>query len=91
MERIIHETFEGWVGETENNGEDGAREVAEERGPDSWERPVFAASNDDVEIVSKLVALSICQYGPKGTECRFLESSPSRTQGSIRWTEFCPS
>jgi hypothetical protein len=73
MERIIHETFEGWVGETENNGEDGAREVAEERGPDSWERPVFAASNDDVEIVSKLVALSICQYGLIGMSVDILQ------------------
>jgi hypothetical protein len=58
VERIIHETFECWVGETEDDGEDGAGEVAEEGSPDCWERPVFTAADNDVEIVSKLVTLS---------------------------------
>jgi hypothetical protein len=66
VEGIVHETFERRIGETEDDGEDGAGEVAEERGPDRWERPVFAASNYDVEIVSELVTLSICQYGLTG-------------------------
>jgi hypothetical protein len=66
MERIIHETFEGRIGETEDDGKDGAGEVPEKRSPDGWERPVFAATDHDVEIVSELVTLSICQYGPNG-------------------------
>ena len=36
VERVVVEAFECWIGETEDDGENRAREVAEERGPDGW-------------------------------------------------------
>lgn len=57
VERVVAEGFEGWVGEAEDYGEDGAGEVAEEGGPEGWEGPVRAAAYDGVEVVAELVAL----------------------------------
>lgn len=60
VERVIVEPFEGGIGETEGDGEDGAGEVSQERSPDCRQRPVRATTDDSVEIVSELVSLPYC-------------------------------
>lgn len=60
VERVIVEALESGIGEAEDDGEDGTGEVSQKRSPDRRQRPVRAAADDGVEIVSKLIALSSC-------------------------------
>ena len=60
VERVVVEAFEGGICETEDDGEDGAGEVSQERSPDCRQRPVRATTDDSVEIVSELVSLPYC-------------------------------
>jgi hypothetical protein len=45
------------VGKAEDDGEHGSRNVAEEKGKEGRDFPVFALSDNDVKITADLVAL----------------------------------
>ena len=60
VQRVVVEAFESGIGETEDDGEDGAGEVSQERSPYRGQSPVGATTDDSVEIVSELVALPYC-------------------------------
>ena len=60
VQRVVVEAFKGGIGETEDDGEDGAGEVSQEGSPDRGQSPVGATTDDSVEIVSELVALPYC-------------------------------
>lgn len=57
VKRVVVEAFEGGIGEAEDDGEDGAGEVTQERSPDRGQSPVRATTDDGIEIMSKLIAL----------------------------------
>lgn len=46
-----------WKSETENDGQDGARDVTQKDRHERRDFPVFAVANDDVEVAAELVAL----------------------------------
>ena len=57
VERVLAEGLERGICETEDDGEDGAGEVTQERSPDRGQSPVRATTDDGIEIMSKLIAL----------------------------------
>jgi len=57
VQGVVAHAFEGGIGETQDDGEDGAGEVAQEGGPDGGQSPVGAAADDGVEVVAELIAL----------------------------------
>jgi hypothetical protein len=46
-------------GKRQDNSEDWAGNVSKEDGEEDWDIPVFAASNDNVEVSTELVSLGI--------------------------------
>lgn len=60
VERVVGQAFKSRVRETEDDGEDRARDISQDRGPERRQSPVRAPTNDSVEVVPKLVALRAC-------------------------------
>lgn len=57
VERVLSQGVECWVGEAEDDGEDGTGDEAEERAPEEGDAPVLATCDDDIEIASKILPL----------------------------------
>lgn len=60
VEGVVAKPLKGGIGETEDDGEDGAGEVSQEGSPDRGQSPVRATADDSVEVVPELVALTYC-------------------------------
>lgn len=59
VEGVVVDSLEIGVGETEDNSQDGAGDIAKENRPDRWKRPVLANTSHRVKIMAELVALTV--------------------------------
>lgn len=57
VQRILALLVERRVGKRRDDGQDGARDVAQHRRPEDGQLPVLACGDDGVEVACKLIAL----------------------------------
>jgi hypothetical protein len=57
LARIMAQGIEGRVREAEDDGQDGDRDVAEQRAPEDGDFPVVAGGDDEVQVFGELAAL----------------------------------
>ena len=56
-ERVVAKGVEFGVGERENDRKNGPGNVPEEEGKESWDLPVLATADDEIEVAAELVTL----------------------------------